>query len=105
MAKTSRTERRVRREAQLSERKAERRARVETDRFLSPFTVAFLLSGAAGLIHEVVWARLLGHLFGATSMAISTVLAAFMGGLAIGSYWIGSMTHRLADRRRTYAVL
>lgn len=51
--------------------------------------VAFLVSGSAGLIHEVVWARLLGHLFGATFLAVNTVLAPFMGGLATGSYWIG----------------
>lgn len=66
---------------------------------------AFLLSGAAGLVHEVVWVRLLGLVFGATSLAISTVLATFMGGLAVGSYWVGRRTERLADRRRVYALL
>jgi spermidine synthase len=67
--------------------------------------VAFLLSGSAGLVHEVVWVRLLGLVFGATSLAISTVLATFMGGLAIGSYWVGRRADRLADRRRVYALL
>src|SRR5207253_10869882 len=67
--------------------------------------IAFLVSGGAGLIHEVVWSRLLGHLFGATSLAISTVLAAFMAGLALGSYWIGTRSGRFADRRRAYAWL
>ncbi len=67
--------------------------------------VAFLLSGAAGLIHEVVWARLMGHLFGATSLAISTVPAAYMGGLALGSYWIGRRTARLKSRPRAYALM
>jgi spermidine synthase len=67
--------------------------------------VAFLLSGSAGLVHEVVWVRLLGLVFGATSLAISTVLATFMGGLAIGSYWVGRRTARLADHRRVYALL
>src|SRR5262249_8925198 len=52
-------------------------------------SVAFVVSGSAGLIHEVVWTRLLGHLFGVSSFAISTVLAAYMGGLALGSWWIG----------------
>jgi spermidine synthase len=42
-------------------------------------------SGAAGLIYQVAWVRLLGLTFGVTLYAISTVLAAFMGGLAIGS--------------------
>src|SRR5436190_2077794 len=35
--------------------------------------LAFVLSGGAGLIHEVVWARRLGHLFGA-SFAVFSVL-------------------------------
>jgi spermidine synthase len=58
--------------------------------------VACLLfaSGAAGLIYQVAWVRLLGLTFGVTIYAISTVLAAFMGGLAIGSLLGG----RLADR-------
>ena len=55
-----------------------------------------LLSGAAGLIYQVAWVRLLGLSFGVTVHAISTVLAAFMGGLAIGSVVGG----RLADRIR-----
>src|SRR5262245_58877513 len=66
---------------------------------------AFLLSGAAGLMHEVVWTRLLGHLFGVSSFAVSTVLAAFMGGLALGSFLIGARSGRLADPRRVYALL
>jgi spermidine synthase len=37
------------------------------------------------LIYQVAWVRLLGLAFGVTVFAISTVLAAFMGGLAIGS--------------------
>ena len=64
----------------------------------------FLLSGGAGLVHEVVWARLLGHVFGATSFAVATVLAAFMGGLALGSWWMG-WRPPMADRRRLYAFL
>src|SRR5262249_25401462 len=61
--------------------------------------------GAAGLIHEVVWARLLARVFGASSLAVATVLAAYMGGLALGSWWIGARLHRIADRRRAYALL
>jgi spermidine synthase len=66
---------------------------------------AFLVSGAAGLMHEVVWSRLLALVFGATSLAISTVLAAYMGGLALGSWWIGTRSEELRDRRRVYAWL
>ena len=44
----------------------------------------FVLSGAAGLIYEVVWARQLVLVFGNTSQAVSTILTGFFGGLAIG---------------------
>ena len=47
---------------------------------------AFLvLSGAAALIYQVVWVRLLNLSIGATSVAVSIVLAAFFMGLAGGS--------------------
>jgi spermidine synthase len=54
-----------------------------------------LLSGAAGLIYQVAWVRLLGLAFGVTLYAISTVLAAFMGGLALGSLVGGRRADRL----------
>ena len=68
--------------------------------------VLFFMSGITGLIYEVVWTRLLTYLFGATIYAISTVLSAFMGGLALGSIIFG----RLADRwqlnsLKAYALL
>ncbi len=65
----------------------------------------FALSGSAGLIHEVVWGRLLGHLFGVTTLAISTVLAVYMAGLALGSWAMGRWVARLTDTRRAYALL
>ncbi len=57
----------------------------------------FFLSGAAGLAYEVLWTRILSISFGHTVYAVTTVLAAFMGGLALGSLLIG----RLADRVRS----
>src|SRR3989442_1345697 len=51
--------------------------------------VLCFLSGISGLLYEVVWARMLHLLFGDTVLAVSTVLASFMAGLAIGSFWIG----------------
>jgi spermidine synthase len=105
MAKQARAPRRERRREQIDERKAERRARTQAHGPASALAVAFFLSGAAGLVHEVVWTRLLGHVFGVTEMAIATVLAAFMGGLAIGSLAAGRRAERMADPRRTYALL
>jgi spermidine synthase len=45
----------------------------------------FYASGIAGLIYQVLWLRRLSVVFGVTVYAASTVLAAFMAGLAIGS--------------------
>ncbi|MGH9867101.1 MAG: fused MFS/spermidine synthase [Candidatus Polarisedimenticolia bacterium] len=64
---------------------------------------AFLLSGAAGLMHEVVWVRLLGHVFGVTAFAVGTVLAAYMGGLALGAWLAGRRAGRLEAPARLYA--
>jgi spermidine synthase len=45
----------------------------------------YFLSGVAGLLYEIVWLRLLSLELGHTAGAIATVLAAFMGGLAVGA--------------------
>jgi len=68
-------------------------------RAVSPLLVTcFTVSGATSLILQVVWARQLIQVFGSSSLAIATVLATFMGGLALGA-WIGG---RLADRMRAH---
>lgn len=67
--------------------------------------VCFVLSGATGLIYEVLWARMLGLVFGATTFAISAVLAAFMGGLALGSAWSGKLAARIKRPLRAYGII
>ncbi|MBI5366282.1 MAG: fused MFS/spermidine synthase [Planctomycetes bacterium] len=66
---------------------------------------AFFCSGVAGLVYEVVWARRLTLIFGSTSLAISTVLAAYMAGLAFGSWAIGRLADRVGRRVQFYARL
>ena len=66
---------------------------------------AFFISGAAGLIHEVVWTRLLRHIMGNTVYSITTVLCAFMGGLALGSFVGGRIIDRRSDPLRVFAIL
>jgi spermidine synthase len=68
-------------------------------------TAIFLLSGMAGLVYEVVWVRLLTLIFGTTTFAVSTVLAAFMAGLALGSYLIGRIVDRLRSPLMAYGLL
>src|SRR5215218_4032023 len=67
--------------------------------------VCFVFSGATGLIYEVLWARMLGLVFGATTLAVSTVLAAFMGGLALGSALAGKLAHRIKKPLSTYGLM
>ena len=55
---------------------------------------AFFLSGAAGLVYELAWAKSLGLFFGHTVYANATVLGVFMGGLAAGSAWLGRWSER-----------
>lgn len=71
------------------------------------FLLVYALSGASALVYEVAWTRLLTLTIGHGVAAASTVLAAFMGGLAIGAALAGPWSDR-ADRRqalRAYAVL
>ena len=69
---------------------------------LKIISLCFILSGATGLIYEVLWARMLGLVFGATTLAVSTVLAAFMGGLALGSALAGRLAARIQKPFSTY---
>ena len=70
-----------------------------------PLYICLFFSGAAGLAYEVLWARILGLFFGHTVYAVTTVLAAFMAGLALGSRWIGTWSDRVAIPLRLYAML
>jgi spermidine synthase len=69
---------------------------------LSPL---FFCSGAAGLIYQVLWARLLGLTFGVTVYAVSAVLGGFMAGLALGSWLGGHYASRLRRPLAVYGVL
>ena len=67
--------------------------------------VFLLLSGIASLTYQVVWVRLLGLSMGSTSAAISTVLAAFFLGLALGSYLAERITRNRINDLKAYIVL
>ena len=67
--------------------------------------LCFLFSGVSGLIYQVIWVRQLELVFGTTTFAASTVLTAFMAGLAGGSYWFGKRAGSFADPLRLYGLL
>ena len=65
----------------------------------------FVLSGAAGLIYEVVWSRQLVLVFGNTTQAVSAILTGFFGGMAIGSFVGGRVADRVRSPLRMYGIL
>ncbi len=71
----------------------------------SVIALMFFLSGACGLVYEVVWLRMLGLVFGNTTFAISTVLAAFMAGLGLGSFFFGRHIDKKGDPVLIYGLL
>ncbi len=71
------------------------------------FLLIFAASGAAALVYEVTWTRLLTLQLGHSVAAASTVLAAFMGGMAAGAAAGGRLGDRLSPTRalHVYAAL
>src|ERR1044071_5572035 len=67
--------------------------------------LCFFASGMSGLVYQVVWVRELVLVFGATTFAVSTVLTAFMGGLALGSFYFGRRSERVTRPLRLYGLL
>lgn len=67
--------------------------------------VAICFSGIASLIYEVVWTRALSLVMGSTTYALSTILGAFLGGLAFGSWIGGKLSHEVTDARKTFGLV
>jgi spermidine synthase len=67
--------------------------------------LVFFLSGACALIYQVIWIKMLGQVFGLTIFAISTVLTAFMAGLALGSYYFGRLIDRVRDHLLVFLLI
>lgn len=74
-------------------------------RILGLATLFVIPSGAAALINQVVWVRLLGLSVGAASASIATVVAAFFLGLAIGSALARRLLARSRDALSLYLAL
>jgi len=67
--------------------------------------IAFLLSGSASLIDQVVWLRYLGLVFGNTTWAAATLLAIFLGGLGLGALIFGRRATAIRRPLVVYALL
>src|SRR5262245_19283340 len=66
---------------------------------------AFFLSGASALIYELLWFRLLGHIFGSTATAASTLLAAYLFGLGLGAWLFGRISDRVGRLPLVYVCV
>ncbi len=67
--------------------------------------ILFFLSGLTALLYQMVWMRELILVFGASMFAISTLLTAFMGGLALGSWYFGKRADQFRNPLLTYGLL
>lgn len=70
-----------------------------------PILAVFLLSGAAGLVYEVVWSRQLVLVFGNTAEATSAILTGFFAGMALGAFAGGRLADRVRSPLRLYGLL
>ncbi|MCM2268497.1 MAG: fused MFS/spermidine synthase [Thermoanaerobaculia bacterium] len=76
----------------------------ERARLVALIYAVFLLSGAAALVYQVIWTRSLSLVFGGSHLAVTTVLAAFMGGLALGGHLVGRRIAHLSRLLRIYGL-
>ncbi len=67
--------------------------------------IALSFSGMAALIYEVVWIRPLSLIFGSTVYATSTIIAAFLAGLALGSWLFSSYADKARNPLKLFALL
>ena len=67
--------------------------------------ICFFLSGFTGLVYEICWIRKSSLVFGNTIFAVSTVVAIFFSGLALGSYLFGRLSLKESRPVRVYSFL
>jgi len=67
-------------------------------------TALFFLSGLVALAYEVVWVRALGLVVGNSLWAAVVVVAAYMGGMAVGASLVARFLPRIRRHLRLYAV-
>ena len=68
-------------------------------------SLLFVISGIAGLIYKIVWFKYLSLFLGSTTYAQMTVLATFLGGLALGNYYFGKKSDAIKNPVRVYSFL
>ena len=69
------------------------------------FASLFLVSGAAGLVYQIVWERLLELFFGVTMVSVTLIVGAFMAGLGLGSLLGGRLARQVKNTLLMYGLL
>ncbi|QDV09489.1 Spermidine synthase [Planctomycetes bacterium Poly30] len=72
---------------------------------MKPSNVLFFGSGAAALVYQTVWARLLSRLLGSGASGTALVLGVFMGGMAIGAWLGGGLARRTRHPVRLFVTI
>jgi spermidine synthase len=72
---------------------------------IAVLVVAFVLSGAAGLIYESIWTRYLGLFVGHSAYAQIIVLVIFLGGMSLGAHVAGKYSSRIKSPLLWYAAI
>lgn len=67
--------------------------------------LAFFISGASALIYQILWVKVLTLTFGSTTLAVTTILASFMGGLALGSFLMSKYSYRIHKVILAYGLI
>jgi spermidine synthase len=68
-------------------------------------TLCFALSGFAALLYQTAWTRQFSLVFGTSELAVATVLAAYMAGLALGAWLIERFLPRISRPIFVYGLL
>jgi len=80
-------------------------SRVKTEPRFALVSICFFLSGFAALIYQTVWTQRFALVFGTSELAVATVLAAYMGGLAAGAAAASRLVHKIRRPVLAYALL
>ena len=78
---------------------------MESRRIFSLLLFLFAGSGCAALIYEIVWFQLLQLVIGSSAISLGFLLAAYMGGLCLGSASLPRIVSPKQHPLRVYAVL
>src|ERR1700739_580495 len=87
------------------ENKAENKTATTKFSYLAPLLILFAASGCAALIYEIVWFQLLQLVIGSSAVSLGFLLAAYMGGLCLGSATLTRFVSARHHPLRVYGFL